>query len=231
MKLRIKQIYAAVGIIFALSALLYFFLPDTTFFQTLTAIPMVGSLLATLFVLLRDYMAHERAQQLIDTKNNFLVGASSHMANVAFDKHVEFAEEYVAEAQEALRTLFREGPTRDALPHAAKLYSIQEKYVVWLTVALEADLEKFEAALRKIGASAGLASETRGEPNYQKTVAAMYKTFADVLGQERMGSDEWEGEKLSEDRAVSMLIQRLRTILGTEELTTLRRRIIAKAVG
>ena len=46
------------------------------------------------------------------------------MAHTAFDKHVLFSEKYIAEVHKALVTLFRPGPTEEALRHAAALYTV-----------------------------------------------------------------------------------------------------------
>lgn len=219
-----KKIYVGVCTVFAISALLYFFLPDTTFFQTLAAVPMVGALLGALFVLIRDYAAHERTQQLQDAKNYFLLGASSHMANVAFDKHAKFAEEYVAEAHSALVKLFQEGPTSEALDHATTLYGIQKTYRVWLTEEIEERLDRFEGALRKVGAGARYEERTTGKAHNEERIKALYRSFAEIVGLE-----EWEGGTITDDNAVVTLIRWLRDILGTEELTELRRTIIANA--
>jgi hypothetical protein len=47
------------------------------------------------------------ADQLEEAKNRFTVGATSHMANVAFDKHVQFCEEYVEQVFKVMENLFR----------------------------------------------------------------------------------------------------------------------------
>lgn len=225
-----KKTLSAIGVVFAITIVTYVLVDDAEFINWYFSIPAVGSLVSALFVLIKDYLAYERELLLQDRKNQFVVGASSHMANVAFDKHAEFAEKYVKEAQQALRTLFREGPTKDLLPHAAKLHSIQDEYVVWLTVSIEEQIDKFESAIRQIGAAAHLERQIHDTPGREERVAAMYKTFAEVVGAKTMGSDQWNGEKLSEDRAVSMLIRRLRAVLGSEELTLLRGAIMQKAV-
>jgi hypothetical protein len=41
--------------------------------------------------------------------------------------HVSFSEEYVSEAFNTLKTLFREGPSEQALPHAARLHERRQK--------------------------------------------------------------------------------------------------------
>ena len=149
---RIKT-YLGLAAVFGLSSVVYALLPSTDLLKELSAVPLVGSLLGALWQILRDQAAHERQLFLQDAQNRFSLGATSHMAAVAFDKHVQFCEEYVAEVHKTLHTLFREGPTEQVFPHSRALYGIQQKYSVWLTQKIEASLEQFESALRKIGAN------------------------------------------------------------------------------
>ncbi len=53
----------------------------------------------------------------------------------------------------------------------------------------------------------------------------MFTKFAEVVG-----LPEWKGEKFTEDLAISMVIQKLRAVLGIEGLTSLRKVLITKAV-
>lgn len=213
-----------------LSLGLFFVLPSGEFIQLLAAIPLVGSLVAVLVQTLRDQVAHDRALTMFAAEKLFTIGASSHMANIAFDKHVQFSEEYAKEVHETLMTLSREGPTENALRHATNLYILRQKHAVWLTVKLEADLELFESALRKLGSNAYMVKSSPGAPKPLQLVKAMYKNFADVMGADIMGSNDWEGEELSEERAISAVIRRLRGILGTEELAEMRSAIIARSM-
>jgi hypothetical protein len=223
--------YLGLAAICGLSSVVYVLLPPADFLKNLSAVPIVGSLVAALWQLLRDQAAHERQLLLQDSQNRFSLGATSHMAAVAFDKHVQFCEEYVAEVHKTLHTLFREGPTQQVFPHTAALYSIQQKYSVWLTQQIKTNLEQFEGALRKIGANDMYLRTAGGAEDRQQRIAEMYKTFADVMGKERMGAAEWKGEKLSEELAMSMVIRRLRAILGTEELTQMRSAFVSKALA
>ena len=223
--------YLGITAVLALSLGSLFWLPGGEFVQSLSAIPLVGSLVAALFMLVRDYTAHERKLLLQESQNRFLLGASSHMANVAFDKHVQFAEEYADELHKALATLFQKGPTQDVLKHTNVMYELHQKYAVWLTNKLEAELEQFEFDLRKIGAAAGYVDASTAQENREEIMSAMYRRFAEVMGKERMGADEWDGEKISEERAASMTIRRLRSILGSEELTEMRTSIISKSIA
>lgn len=178
--------------------------------------------------ILRDQAAHERELLLQNAQNQFVLGASSHMANVAFDKHATFSEQYVREAQSALKTLFHIGTTVKALDHADNLYNIRNEFVVWLTEDVESNLNEFESALKLIGANQGYLNAMQGSdkegPERQKAMDEMYNTFAKVIG-----LPEWKGEKLTDELAIASLVRKLRCLVGTEELTKMRRTLIMKA--
>ena len=226
-----KRTYIGLAIVFSLSLCAFFLVPaNREFLETLAGIPLVGALIGALYQLARDQAAHERQLLIAEAGNRFVLGASSHMANVAFDKHVAFCEEYMKEAQDALTTLIRKGPSEEILKHASALYDIRRRCAVWLTAQLEKELEPFEAALREIGASAGYVEATRLDPASSEArkqhIGSMFLTFAKV-----MAFKEWNGQELSEELAVSAVTRRLRTILGVEELTKLRSSIIVQAIA
>lgn len=226
-----KVFYLSLTVIFLASLTAAIFLPVGELGRSLATLPAVGAALGALFQLFRDQLAHDRALLLQEAQNSFSVGATSHMANVAFDKYTLFCEEYIQEIYKALLTLFREGPTPEVIRHANALYMLQQKYAVWLTTKLERDLEVFESALRRIGANAQYINSSPGAEDREQRITTMYKTFADVMGAERMGSNEWDGKKLTEELAVSIVIRRLRAILGTEEFTEMRAAIVSKAIS
>jgi hypothetical protein len=221
-----KKTYFGIATIFTASLVFYFWHPGGEAIQFLAGVPLVGSLVAALVQILRDQAAHEKAMLILAEQNRFSLGASSHMANVAFDKHVQFSEEYAEEVHKALTTLFRNGPTQEVLQHTGALYRLQQKYAVWLTTKLEKDLEVFESALRRIGADASYVYSATNADDRQQKLDAMYRTFAEV-----MGFEKWQGEQLTDDLAISMMIRRLRKILGTEELTEMRSVIVTKAIA
>lgn len=195
------------------------------FVQVLLAIPFVGSLLAALAQIIRDQAAHEKALLLQEAGNRFVLGVGSHMGNVAFNKHVEFSQAYITEAQGALRTLVREGPCETVLNHASKLYEVRQAYIIWLTVDLEQSLDPFEIALREIGSNACYVKEVRGDIGHReersKALEKMYNDFARV-----MGFKQWDGVELTDDLAVVALVRKIRSILGIEEITSLRLSIL-----
>lgn len=193
--------------------------------------PAYLALFAAILQISRDQVSFERSFALQSSQNGFVLGASSHMANIAFDKHVEFSEEYVREAHLTIRTLFKEGPTGEALNHANNLTMLRQKYFIWLTSDLDGKLSRLESALRKLGAGANFVKHDTGTEAQQRAIAGMYLGFANLLGRDIMGTDSWQGDTLSEDDAINKVIFRFRIILGTEELTKLRSELIKNAVA
>lgn len=215
-------------ILVALGAVLL--LPHGELVQTLAAVPIFGALSAVAVDILREQAKRQKENQLAETQQRFSLAAGSHMASTAFDKHVAFCEEYVAEVLSALRTLFREGPTQEALNHSDRLLQIKQKYVLWITRDVEARLEPFERALRRIGANdRAVRLFPEGEGSVQR-MTETYRQFAEVLGTEHMGT-EWEGEPITDVAAVSRVVAQMRDILGVEELTRLRAAIVRNALA
>jgi len=93
-------------------------------------------------------IAYDRSMRMEEAKNRFAIGAMSHMASIAFDKHVSFCGEYTEAVNCALQTLFRSGPHESVLEDANKLSGALAKWNVWLTSEIEAELVKFESASR-----------------------------------------------------------------------------------
>ncbi|HTR00774.1 MAG TPA: hypothetical protein VMH83_12320 [Candidatus Acidoferrum sp.] len=225
-----KSIYIGAVVTFVASVIAILIFPYGTLFSTLASVPLIGSLFAALFQILRDVSSYERQILLQESQQRFALGASSHMANVAFDRHAAFADEYICEVFKTLDTLFKHGPTEEAFPHAGKLLSIRKKYAVWLTPEIDKMLQAIEGALRTVGANKCLLmSSIEGEAR-QKVISEMYKVFADILGKENMGSDTWQGVALSDEVAIAGVIQGLRIVLGTAELTKIRSALIDKAL-
>ena len=110
-------------------------------------------MIGVIYQILRDQSNHEKKTELQNKQNIFNIGATSHMANTIFNKHVEFGEEYLKETHSTFLTLFEEGPTDKTLSHANNLYNLKVKYAMWLTVEMNDELEQFEVILRKIGAN------------------------------------------------------------------------------
>lgn len=216
-----KRTYVGLGIIFVASVSAASLLPVGEAARTLAAVPAIGSLFGALFQLARDRIAHERSLLLLESQNAFVMGATSHMASLAFEKYSAFCEEYVAEMFNALASLIREGPRRTALVHAQALFGIRSRWAVWLTPEIDKQLDPIEQALRTIGANALIHEQAPGHADNRE----LFSTFARVIGLEN-----WNGEPLTDELTVPAAINKLRRVLGTEELSRLRGELVTRAL-
>ena len=148
--------------------------------QAMIALPGAAGLLFALWELLKANIEHQHKLEENRAGNSFILSATSHMAQTAFDKHVSFCEEYLAKVNDGLGVLFRSGPTEEALKIAAVLYSIRRKYLVWETPDISDVLSKFEHALRKIGADECYLRHLPTGETRSKVVESMYETFKQV---------------------------------------------------
>jgi len=212
------------------------FAPLNEWVRGVTIIPAVAALLAASWKLFLDHLAHARNLQLIDKEQHFTLGASSHMANTVFDKHVEFCEKYLQEVHEVVVTLMREGPTEGALKHASELYNLRIQYTAWILPEIDEKLEPFEKALRKIGANSGLVKSlgrSLGEGDFpdeeqrntnadlrRKAVAEMYDTFKSLMDLNDVSTKDAEA-------TVRAVKGRVRDILQIRELIDIRTKLIS----
>jgi hypothetical protein len=220
--------FGALVAVFVLSVVLLLALPVDWAMRELATIPAVGSLVAALFQIFREQAALERQLLLQRDQQMFSVGAMSHMANVAFDKHVAFAEKYIAEVHSTVSTFFREGPTQKALEHAIKFADLRQEYAAWLPISTAIGLKPFEDAVRQIGALKGLVNDLRGsgDPERPKALSEMYTVFRNML--QLTGSLPIDEQP---EMAIDVVVQRIREIIGIEQLTTLRRNLIEQAIA
>jgi hypothetical protein len=81
-------IYGALAAALAVSLALSFWLSNNPPAQILATTSVVGTVAASLFQIFRDQWMHDRDVALAELQNRFAMGATSHMAIVAFDKFV-----------------------------------------------------------------------------------------------------------------------------------------------
>jgi hypothetical protein len=187
---------------------------------------LMGGLISALFQLARDEARYQKDLFLQHEQQLFDLGATSHMANVAFDKHAQFCEEYYIEVRKAIATLIQEGYSPKMLDHARQLVQIQHSYFVWLTPTIQNGLASFEHALRTIGANAETYQMSPEEANKRGFVQEAYRLLSDILEYKKK-----PGETADETIAVTKVLTLLREFLGIEDLTTLRQRLIAGVSG
>jgi hypothetical protein len=154
--------------------------------------------------------------------------AGSHMANVAFDKYVEFCEAYKDAAGDGLKTLMRHGPTPEILEGADKLYDLRFRHSLWVPSEVDVRLKEFEQVWRNIGAYSPLTDErlAGSEAARQRYSDFVYGEFAKV-----MGFKEWYGKAVSDKFTVDSIVAGLRDVLGTDKLSKLRRAVLERSIS
>lgn len=221
-----KQIWFGIAIVVGISVGITFFAPIDNVFKGIASLPGVAGLTFALFQLVRDHATHQRNIEIQQEQQLFNLGATSHMANSVFDKHVDFCEKYLAEVHNTVVTLTREGPTKEALEHAGNLYSLRVKYTAWITPGIEEKLIPFEKAVRKIGATSGFVDALSGAKSREETrtnaLEEMYDVFSNLMG---IG----EVKVKSEDATVVEVKNRVKEILQVNQLVSIREHLINRA--
>lgn len=217
-------IYLAVAVVAIISFSIAYRLSENGLLATVIATPGSVALLGALFQIYRDYTAFERARNLQNENNDFILSATSHMANVAFDKHAAFAEKYVAEVHRCIASLIQTGATENALELACRLRAIRLEFTIWETDAVSKTLDGFEQALRTIGAQVTGLRDSPDSDERTKKLREVYDIFNKVLG---FGNAP---ETLSEEIIWTVVIQRIRELLNIAGLTKLRQNYINRAL-
>lgn len=210
-KLKIKSItvYIVSVIVLIVSFSAVYFLRIDEVFKGIVAIPGIGALCLSLYKTWKD-------EQLQNKQQDFILGTASHMAEVAYNKHVIFCEEYIERVEKGRQELFSEGPSRNSINIGRELVNIRQKHSPWLTKEIEDSLKPFEQALIEIGAQKGLLESLPVGEQRSKVVEKVYKSFGLVLGHEI---------SLNEEEAnihIDKVIEKIRDVLGINILTKLR---------
>jgi len=182
--------------------------------KALFAVPGATALFSIVYKFWKDERSHERQVEIQARQQEFAFLPASHMASVAYDKHVKFCEEYLEAVNKAVFDLWVEGPNVKALGHANSLRDIRDRHTAWLTREIEEKLFPIEAALRKIGAGSHVLPLVQPGSERSKIVDDVYGAFGKITesGKENQGSTA----------AVASITDSLRELLGIKELTELR---------
>lgn len=193
-------------------------LPVSETFKDFVAVPGAVALLGFLYQLWRDHTAHERALALQNRQQDFALGTASHMAEVAYDKHVAFCEEYMARIQLGFQELMGDGPTAKSANIGGDLVRIRFKHAAWLTTTIEAQLKPYEMAVITMGAQMGtLDRDTRmTDERRTEVVNEIYKAYGLVGGFDKAQSEEEGLIHLQKP------IENVRRVLGIDTLMALR---------
>jgi len=209
-----SSFYAAAGLVFVISAWSASNITIDKASKALFAVPGATALFSIVYKLWKDERAHERQVELQARQQDFAFLPASHMASVAYDKHVEFCEEYLEAVNKAVFELWADGPNVKALDHANRLRDIRDRHTAWLTREIEEKLFPIESALRQIGAGSHVLPLVQPGSQRSKIVDDVYSAFGKITesGKENEGSAA----------AVASITDSLRELLGIKELTELR---------
>lgn len=127
----------------------------------------------------------QQSRELLETQNAFAVGATSHMATVAFDKHIGFCEEYVEEMYKALYTLIQNGSTEEPLD-PRRFSRIRQKWALWLTHEIETNLDQFEITVTQIIGGAAQDVDANGPVSNERSVTRNIAYLREVLHTEEL---------------------------------------------
>ncbi len=212
-------IYIGCIIVLIISFLGTFFLPISEILQGIVLTPGIGALFIFLNQLWRDERAHERAIELQSKQHDFVFGAASHMANVVYDKHAFFCEEYITRVQKGFHELLKDGPSRNSMVIGRELVNIRQRHSAWLTKEIENKLKPFEQTLIKIGAKNGLIDSLPVGESRNRVIDEVYRFFGLIL-------KEIEAENKEESEvSLEQNIENIRDILGVSTFTELRLKI------
>jgi len=214
------KVYLVAVFVFVLSFIIAWTLPTTDLLQALYSIPGVFALCGIVFQAIRDQAAHERRLQLQNNEQGFTLGAASHMANVAFDKHTQFCEQYLAKMSEGLTELFEQGPSKDAFKFYAVLTDTRRAFLAWITKDLKDKITPFEQVIYEIGKNGTLMDALPPGDKRSRYVDAMYEAFSKLTKIPR--------ENLNEKDATELILNHLQELLGVEQLSGLRAAILKK---
>ncbi len=214
--------YLALGIVFLLSLLFSILIPSTQILHEISTIPAVMALIGAVYQIFRDQAAFEKQLLLQQKQNQFTLGAASHMAIVAFDKHVEFCESYIACTRRILDEIYNYGakrrPQLDDLLHA--LIDTRQKYEAWLTQGINSQIVNFESKLKEMVLFTELTKDPSSDEERRKLFAKKAMDLYSIFIRDE------DDPEIAPDRIVALL----QSILGIEELTALRQAVINEAV-
>jgi hypothetical protein len=224
-----SKTYLGLGLVFVASVAAALLLPIDAVFKGIASTPAIVALIGALYQILREQAAFEKQRYLQRQEQFFNLGVTSHMANTAFDKHVEFCEKYMKEVHSTVATLFRHGPTKEAFENVGHFIELRREYAAWVPRDVGLQLEPFENALSRMSTQMGLADDLIGDGQSHdvrvKAIHEAHSIFKKVL---QIGKEDPSNE--NSVVSVEVIKERIRSILGIEELTRIREKLIRQAL-
>jgi hypothetical protein len=220
------MVYIISFVVIVISVCLVLSLPVSDSIKAYFSLPGFAGLFSLLVQGWRDQVAYERSQELQEKQHEFDLAVASHMANVVFDKQVEFCEQYSQKLYNYIPKMFQEGPSTEALSCAIDLQNIRLKFSPWISLEVVHNLTPYEEALREIGALKMAEESSRTQSGGITDTGIrerMFKVFMRFLGLST------EAQKDTQTAIDSILVH-LKDVLDVTDLENLRHRAIKTAI-
>ncbi len=153
-----------------------------------------------------------------DKQNDFSLGTASHMATVAYDKHVQFCEEYINEVEKTFEELFVNGTNKNTGNLAVPLVKIKRKHTAWLTSKIEEELSEYENELINIGINHFNLKYADNEKDRQRYAKEISRHTINLIGNDK-------------DSIRRKSINKIRKILEIDTLTEIRSLIANETIN
>ena len=127
----------------------------------------------------------QHSKEQAQLQNAFSMGATSHMATVAFDKYVGFCEEYVEAMSNALYT-FIQGQAKEKPLDAKGFSKIRQKWALWLTEDVERKLDDFERRITWVGSEAAVYDPDGTQASIENSIKSLIAELRKVLATEEL---------------------------------------------
>ena len=124
------------------------------------------------------------SKELTEMQNAFSIGATSHIANVLFDKHIEFCQEYLEGISKALPQLIEGGPTAELDPQG--FVETRHRYALWLTPDIEIKLDRFEESIRRVVSDAPVFDFSGAYGSLEASTKSIVADLRKILGIEEL---------------------------------------------
>jgi hypothetical protein len=157
-------------------------------------------------------------------EQSFNLSITSHMANVAFDKHIAFCEEYAQCAIQCVDKLFKVDSADNTLLTFGELAQIRQKYAPWVPSNVIQNLLPFEGALFQVNSKYVLLQNNASFSDKAAVSKEMLSTFSQIIG---MPSADENGNS---EIAIQYILTYLQNILGISEITQLRSIFVKRAI-
>ncbi len=179
------------------------------------AFPAVIAMLTLVGDVLLESVRHHLALDLQRRDQSFSLAFATRAAEITFERHLAFCDEYVGLVLAAFRDLQAHGtPAAVTGRYADKLRAIRDKYGVVLTSQVEDQLVDVEKLLRAVEAGEETFRALPVGKDRTAIVRETHEALKALVGTPNPGR--------SNDSALHGVLSALRELLGVEQLTRLR---------